>query len=153
MQHIGDSKIGTIKSKPNVKYPVIRLPQEYTQIIGQKAHVYKTDHNGEPAFFVVPYTEASAQSTAESKSRVSKLGLETEAESCISALESQITELKSLLLANKNQKASQSPLFHQSTLKNQWARPDSNRRPPSCEDSFSKLEPLLFFFKCRLSTS
>jgi hypothetical protein len=96
---------------------MIRLPQEYTQIIGQKAHVYKTDHNGEPAFLVVPYTEASAQSTAESKSRVSKLGLETEAESCISALESQITELKSLLLANKNQKASQSPLFRQSTLK------------------------------------
>jgi hypothetical protein len=132
LQHIGDSKIGTIKSKPNVKYPMIRLPQEYVQIIGQRAHIYKTDHDGQPAFLVVPYAEASAQSAA-SKSRVSKPSLETEAESRLSALESQIAELKSLLLTNQNQKALQSPLFRQSTQKERWARPDSNRRPPPCE--------------------
>ena len=31
-------------------------------------------------------------------------------------------------------------------VKERWARPDSNRRPPPCEGSFSKLEPLLSFF-------
>jgi hypothetical protein len=41
---------------------------------------------------VVPYTPA------ESKSRVSNLSLETKAESHLSALESQIAELKSLIL-------------------------------------------------------
>ncbi len=111
MQHIGDSKIGSIKSKPNVKYPMIRLPQEYVQIIGQRARVYKTDHDGQPAFLVVPYTQESAKLMAESQSKVSKLGLETEAESRFSALESQIAELKSLLLTTQNQKAPQSPHF------------------------------------------
>ena len=30
-----------------------------------------------------------------------------------------------------------------SLAKNQWARPDSNRRPPPCEVSFTNLEPVL----------
>jgi hypothetical protein len=75
---------------------MIRLPQEYVEIIGQRAHVYKTDHDGQPAFLVVPYTQESARS-AQSKSKVSKLSLETEAESRLSAIESQIAELKSLI--------------------------------------------------------
>jgi hypothetical protein len=133
MWQIADSKIGTIHSKPNVKYPIIRLPQEYVEIIGQRAHIYKTDHDGRPAFLVVPYTPDSGQLTAESKSRVSKLSLETDTEARLSALELQIAELKSLLLTKRKSKSSQSPLFRQSTPKNQWARPDSNRRPPPCE--------------------
>jgi hypothetical protein len=46
---------------------MIRLPQEYVQIIGQRADIYKTDHEGQPAFLVVPFAEVSAQSTAESR--------------------------------------------------------------------------------------
>ncbi len=46
MLYIAESKIGTIRSKPNVKYPIIRLPQEYIQIIGQKAHICETNHDG-----------------------------------------------------------------------------------------------------------
>ena len=83
MQPISDSKIGTIHSKPNVKHPMIRLPQEYVKIVGQRAHIYKTDHEGQAAFLVVPYIQESAQLRAESKPRVSKLSLETEAESRI----------------------------------------------------------------------
>ena len=75
---------------------MIRLPLEYSQIIGQRAHVYKTDHDRQLAFLLVPYTEATSQLATESKSRVSKLSLETEAESRLSALESQIAELKLL---------------------------------------------------------
>jgi hypothetical protein len=112
---------------------MIRLPQEYIQIIGQRAHIYKTDHDGQPAFLVVPYTQESAQLKAGSKSKVSKPSLETEGVSRFFTLESQIAELKSLLLENENQKAPQSPLFRHSTPRNQWARPDSNRRPPPCE--------------------
>ena len=102
LQYIGSSKIGTIRSKPNVKYPMIRLPQECSEIIGQRAHVYKTSHDGRPAFLVVPYIQESAQVMAESKSKVSKLGLETDTESRLSKLESEISNLKSLLLLNES---------------------------------------------------
>ena len=107
--------------KPNVKYPMIRLPQEYIQIIGQRALIYKTDHDGQPAFLVVPYTQESAQLTAESKPKVPKLSLETETESRISALESQIAELRSLLLLNKSA----------SIHKNEKEAPESGFEPES----------------------
>jgi hypothetical protein len=49
-----------------------------------------------------------------------------------SSLESQIAELKELLITNKTLEIPQSPLALQSTHQ-RWARPDSNRRPPPCE--------------------
>ena len=99
MLHIADSKIGTIHSKPNVKYPMIRLPQEYIQIIGQRAHIYETDHAGRLAFLVAPYAEESVHS--EAKLRVAKPSLETEIKNGLAALELEFKELRSLLLANQ----------------------------------------------------
>ena len=86
MLHIEDSTIGTIHSKPNVKYPMIRLPQEYAEIIGLKAHIYKTDYDGRLAFLVVPYSKDKAQLAIKPKSKVSKLSLETRVEARFSAL-------------------------------------------------------------------
>jgi hypothetical protein len=97
MKHIEDSKIGTIRSKPDVKYPMIRLPQEYSEIIGLRAHIYKTDYDGRLAFMVVPYSKDKAQLASKPNSKVSKLSLETDVETRLSALESQIngTEITS----------------------------------------------------------
>jgi len=64
----------------------------------------------------------------------------------LSSLESQIAELKSLLLEKENQKAPQSPLLRQSTPESEWARPNSNRRPPPCEGLYSELQLCLTFF-------
>jgi hypothetical protein len=50
---------------------------------------------------VVPYKERQ-QLASKSKSNVSKLSLETEVESHSSALQLEITELKSLLLSNES---------------------------------------------------
>jgi hypothetical protein len=100
MYYIEDSKIGNIHSKPNVKYPMIRLPKKYSKIIGQRAHVYQTDHDGQLAFLVVPYAEEGRSSLAESKPRVSKPGLETTTYQRLSTIESKITELTSLILEN-----------------------------------------------------
>ena len=129
MLHIEDSTIGTIHSKPNVKYPMIRLPQEYAEIIGLKAHIYKTDYDGRLAFMVVPYSKDTTQLITKPKSKVSKLSLETGIEARLFALESQINELKSLLLLNE------SVSFHNNTKEAQceWARGDSNARSPPCE--------------------
>ena len=102
MNYIGSSKIGTIRSKPNVRYPMIRLPQEYSEIIGKRAYVYKTDHEGQPAFLVAPNTQEITQFMADTNSRVSKPSLETNTESRLSAIESQITDLKSLILKKES---------------------------------------------------
>ena len=106
MQHIADSKIGTIQSNPNVKYPMVRLPRECSEFIGQRAQIYKTEHEGRPALLVVPYSRDTAQLITKPKSKVSKLSLETHIDTRLSALESQINELKSLLLLNE------SPIYH-----------------------------------------
>jgi hypothetical protein len=102
MQHIADSKIGTIQSNPNVKYPMVRLPRECSELIGQRAQIYKTEHEGRPAFLVVPYSKDTVQLITKLKSKVSKLSLETHIETRLSALESQINELKSLLILNES---------------------------------------------------
>ena len=101
MRHIGDSKIGTIRLKPNVKYPMVRLPQEYLDIIGLRTQIYKTDYDGRLAFLIVPYEEETAQLTAKPNSKVSKLSLETDVGARLSELESEIKKLKSLLLLNE----------------------------------------------------
>ena len=101
MQHIADSKIGTIQSNPNVKYPMVRLPRECSELIGQRAQIYKTEHEGRPALLVVPYSKDTEQLITKPKSKISKLSLETHIETRFSALESLISELKSLLLLNE----------------------------------------------------
>jgi hypothetical protein len=75
---------------------MVRLPQECSEIIGQRAHVYKTNHDGQPAFLVVPHIQESEHLMAESKSKVSKLSLETDTDSRLSAIESQILALNHL---------------------------------------------------------
>jgi hypothetical protein len=109
VQHIADSKIGTIRSKPNVKYPMVRLPRERSEIIGLKAHIYETDYEGRPAFLVVPYAKDTEQVIAKPESKVSKLSLETDVEARLSALELKINTLASLLLLNEGHSLHQKP--------------------------------------------
>ena len=133
MEPIGKSKIGKLSAKGN-DYPQLRLPQRYVNTVGEVADVFETEHEGKQAFLIVTEHGVPKDDTVLKPSEeVLKPVEETEAESRLSALESQIAELKTLLLTTQNQKAPQSPLFRQSSPKNQWARPDSNRRPPPCQ--------------------
>jgi predicted nucleic acid-binding Zn ribbon protein len=140
MQHIGKSKVTKLNAKAGVVYPLIRLPKTCADEIGEVAKIFEPQHHSRRALLVTFNDGEGPFEVIQLESKVIQLlpkviqpeGLNN-AESRLSALESQIAELKSLLLENENQKAPQSPLFRQSTPENRWARPDSNRRPPPCE--------------------
>ncbi|MGZ4865189.1 MAG: hypothetical protein ACXV5H_11430 [Halobacteriota archaeon] len=53
MQHIGTSKIGKLSAK-GIIYPQLRLPSEYSDVIGKIADIIETEHGGKRAFLVVP---------------------------------------------------------------------------------------------------
>lgn len=52
MKSIGKSKITRLSPKKDITYPLIRLPQSYTEIIGETAHIFKTEYNGKPVFIL-----------------------------------------------------------------------------------------------------
>ena len=93
MQFIGKSKISTLHSKPDISYPLIRLPQQYKHLIGETAQLFITNHEGKKGFFILV-------EETEDKGKVVKQSLETNLESCISALESSIDEMKELIFQN-----------------------------------------------------
>jgi len=133
MQLIGKSKIGKLSAKGN-DYPQLRLPPQYANTVGEVADVFETEHEGKQAFLIVTEHSVPKEDTVLKPSEeVLKPRPHGNLDQCLSALESQIAELQSLLLVNENKKAPQSPLFRQSSPKNKWARPDSNRRPPPCQ--------------------
>jgi hypothetical protein len=57
MQPISTHIIGVQSKEPSHAYPFIRLPREFRKLIGAKATIYETTHNGDPAFLVVPHRE------------------------------------------------------------------------------------------------
>ena len=93
MQFIGKSKISTLHSKPDISYPLIRLPQQYKHLIGETAQLFITNHEGKKGFFIV--LEESKY-----KGKVVKQSLETNLESRLCTLESKIEELKQLIFQN-----------------------------------------------------
>ena len=106
MQKIFTTKISLQSSNPTFSYPIIRLPRELKELAGRIANVYKTEIDGVEGFFIAFQLD-----------KLDNLDKFVESNGQI----------------NSRSKAPQSPLFRQSTPKNQWARPDSNRRPPPCE--------------------
>ena len=135
MRYIGKSKIGPLSARKGVTYPQLRLPQQCADIIGHTADIFETESEGKRVFLIVTdQVVPNFDSVLKQSEEVLKQRPYRSSDQRLSAVESQIAELKSLLLEKENQKASQSPLFRQSSPKNQWARPDSNRRPPPCED-------------------
>jgi len=55
MQPICIYKIGVHSRNPSHAYPVIRLPREFSRLVGAAATIYETTHNGDVAFLVVPH--------------------------------------------------------------------------------------------------
>ena len=53
MQYIGTSKISKLNPKPNLIYPLIRLPQRYKTVIGKTAHIYESSDEGQTNIVLV----------------------------------------------------------------------------------------------------
>ena len=102
MRYIGKSKIGRLSAK-GINYPQLRLPQSYSQTIGEIANIFETQHEGKQAFLIV--TEHSVPSN----NTVLKLGndvlkpdLKSITDARLAALESEIRTLKSALFSKES---------------------------------------------------
>ena len=40
------------KAKPEITYPLLRLPQSEVNITGEVAHIFKTEYNGKPLYVI-----------------------------------------------------------------------------------------------------
>jgi hypothetical protein len=92
-QPICTHTISVQSSKPSHAYPIIRLPREFHDLAGSKAEICQTTHQGKLAFLVTVDKKVD-------NSCLLKPQLDVKAR--LSAIESQITELKSLILQNEN---------------------------------------------------
>jgi hypothetical protein len=94
MQYIGTSKISKLNPKPNLTYPLIRLPQRYKTVIGKTAHIYESSDEGQTNIVLV-FDES------ENKEKVIQPVIKRNAESDFSArieiLEEEIRELRTLI--------------------------------------------------------
>ena len=52
MKLLGKSKIIKHKAKPEITYPLIRLPQSEVNLAGETAYVFKTEYNGKPVYVI-----------------------------------------------------------------------------------------------------
>ena len=93
MQPICTNKIGAHSSDPSHKYPVIRLPSGFKDLIGKIASIYQTKHAGELAFVIT---------IGESVGTICANLEQEETTKRVDALESEIKYLKSLVLLNES---------------------------------------------------
>ena len=115
MKILGKSKITKQKAKPEISYPLIRLPQSEINIAGETAYVFKTEFNGKPVYVV------SLDEEFNGELKVTQPETKPDLEARIEALEKKLyTLLESENKENKNKKE-------------KWARCDSNTGPPPCE--------------------
>ena len=128
MRHLGKTKIG--KVQPNIKttYPLLRLPQECGDTIGASAHLYEMQVEGQQVFLAVLGDDDEAD-LIQKMYNIIQNDSDDMVKSRLSTLESEIKELKSLLILNecnsihKNEKEDEP----------EWARRNSNPRSPPCE--------------------
>src|SRR5665647_838838 len=102
MQLIGKSKIGSLSARKGIRYPQLRLPQQCADVIGDVADIFETESEGKRAFLIVTDQAVSnGDSVLKQGEEVLKPLHKNDANARLSALESEISDLKSLLLLNE----------------------------------------------------
>ena len=103
MRFVGKSKIGRLSAKKGKIYAQIRLPSHLIDTIGEIADVYETERNGKRAFLLVTDQSMLDDDTVlQPSEKVVKPYNKIDNDGRFLALESQINELKSLLLLNES---------------------------------------------------
>jgi hypothetical protein len=100
MQFIGKSKISKLRPQAHTVYPLIRLPQQCADVIGETAHIFQTEHEGEKAFLILLKNKETAKSKIIKEFIKSKP--EIELKSHLITFESKIDEVLELLFKNRD---------------------------------------------------
>ncbi len=61
MKLLGKSKIMRHKVKPEITYPLLRLPQSEINLAGETAHIFKTEYNGKPVYLIALEEELNCE--------------------------------------------------------------------------------------------
>ncbi|MGZ7111022.1 MAG: hypothetical protein ACXVIU_06690 [Halobacteriota archaeon] len=93
MQLLCTHKIGVHSATPSHAYPVIRLPREFKALAGETARIYQTEHDSNLAFVITVDKPVDKVCANQGRSQV---------EARLSALEKELSELKSSLLLNES---------------------------------------------------
>ena len=101
MRFVGSSKVSKLVPKPDIVYPLIRLPQECFKSIGKTANIYETSRDEKQVFLVILDDDLDKKDKVIKP--VIKPDLNTGLDQRLSAIESQIADLKSLILLERSQ--------------------------------------------------
>ncbi len=96
MKLLGKSKVLRHRVKPEITYPLVRLPQSEIDLAGETAHIFKTEYNGKPLYVI----SLDEQFNAELK--VTQPEVKSDLESRIETLEKKLN--KHLESENKENK-------------------------------------------------
>jgi hypothetical protein len=93
MELVGKSKVTRLNAKTGITYPLIRLPKTFANAIGRTAKMYEGRERGNRTLLITFPESYESREVIQPKSQY-------DVEKRLSTLESQITELKSLILEN-----------------------------------------------------
>src|SRR5665647_1447281 len=91
MHFLCKCKISIHSSTPLHEYPIIRLPREFKALVGEMANIYMTENTDKFAFNIIINKKVD---------KVCANSKRSHDENRLAAVESQITELKSLISEN-----------------------------------------------------
>ena len=96
MKLLGKSKVIKHKAKPEIAYPLVRLPQSEIDLVGETAHIFKTEYNGKPVYVI------ALEEDLDCELKVTQLEIKSNLEIRIEALEKKLN--KHLESENKDNK-------------------------------------------------
>jgi hypothetical protein len=100
MQLVGKSKVTRLNAKTGITYPLIRLPKAFADEIGRTAKMYKIERNSSRTLLITFSKSLESKKVIQPEPEVIQLDSQKDVEERLLELESQIADLKPLILQN-----------------------------------------------------